>query len=552
MKEASGVMDQATWRPPPRHHHLIEELDLRLPFWQYAGLYGKDDYTMLLDSAQPDDGLGRYSFLAGEPSLVYRAKRRRGVAPGDGADIEIEPLRDADGQPLSNPRVIRRIAEPFETLRDLIAAHRVDYRQRPVPLLGGAIGYIGYEAGYFIEELPDRGVDDLAMPDIYLTFVDRILAHCHRTGKSYLSIVGRGDSAHSAERRAIASRDAMRRRIEAFEADPPGVVYDGPPRPSKKPSLATASEGHRTSFPVKPRVSPVLEQEDNNPSIDVKQHFDRSDYCRAVETAKEHIYAGDAFEICMTHRFESPLVGGDAWDLYGELRRVNPAPFACYLGFPEAQVVSSSPERFLSLDSRGMAESRPIKGTRPRGATPAEDERLYRDLRDSPKDRAENAMIVDLVRNDFGRVCRFHSIEVPQLMAVEGYATVWQMVSTVRGQLDDGLDAIDLLRAAFPGGSMTGAPKIEAMKIIDRLEPVKRGIYSGAIGYFDFAGPMDLNIVIRSFVVKQGVCYYNVGGAIVADSQPADEYDETLDKARALIDALSNLKKSHLNAAGPT
>ena len=276
--------------------------------------------------------------------------------------------------------------------------------------------------------------------------------------------------------------------------------------------------------------------------IDLKAHFDEAGYCQAVTTIKEHIFAGDIFEACLTHRLESPLEGGNPWDLYEELRSVNPAPFACYLNFPEAQVVSASPERFLSLDNNRIAESRPMKGTRPRGTSSEEDERLRQELLHSIKDRAENVMIVDLVRNDFGRVCKFHTVDVPELMIIEPYATVFQMVSTIRGELKADVSGLDLIKACFPGGSMTGAPKIEAMKIIDRLEPVKRGIYSGSIGYLDFSGPLDFNMVIRSFVVKDKRCYYNVGGAIVADSDPREEYAETMDKARALKTALTNLK----------
>ena len=219
------------------------------------------------------------------------------------------------------------------------------------------------------------------------------------------------------------------------------------------------------------------------------------------------------------------------------MRRVNPAPFAAYLKFPEAQVISSSPERFLRLGPDRMAESRPIKGTRPRGATQADDEAIHGELVASPKDRAENMMIVDLVRSDLGRVCKFGTVDVPELTVVEPYATVFQLVSTVRGELDDNRDALDLVRAAFPGGSMTGAPKIEAMKIIDELEPVKRGVYAGAIGYIDFAGTMDLAIAIRLFVAAGGRCYFSVGGAVVADSIPRSEYHETLDKAWALVAA---------------
>ena len=229
--------------------------------------------------------------------------------------------------------------------------------------------------------------------------------------------------------------------------------------------------------------------------------------------------------------------------MYRELRHINPAPFASFLKFPEVEIVSSSPERFLKIDETGVAEARPIKGTRPRGGTPTEDERLRRELQNSPKDRAENVMIVDLVRNDFGRVCSYGSVQVRDFLTIEPYATVFQMVSTVQGRLAEERDRFDLLCACFPGGSMTGAPKIEAMKIIDALEPVARGIYSGAIGYLDFGGAMDLSMVIRTILVKDGRCYFHVGGGIVADSDPTAEYRETQDKARALVEAIGNLAR---------
>jgi len=208
---------------------------------------------------------------------------------------------------------------------------------------------------------------------------------------------------------------------------------------------------------------------------------------------------------------------------------------------PGFQVVSASPERFLQLDRDGLAESRPIKGTRPRGETPAADTRLAAELANSEKDLAENIMIVDLVRNDLGKVCQIGSVEVSELQQVETYATVHQLVSTVQGHLKPEYDAFDLVRACFPGGSMTGAPKIEAMKIIDSLEPVKRGVYSGALGFIDAHGALDLGMVIRTIICRDGVGTFSVGGAIVADSDPDAEYDETMDKARALIDAIEKL-----------
>jgi aminodeoxychorismate synthase component I len=494
---------------------MLEDLEIRLPFWRYYALHHMQPYSFLLDSASDPGKLGRFSFMGSDPYLVYKAKRQHGRPAGTPAKIEVVERRAAGGKSLDPPRVTRREADPFEDLRAVQRAYAIDlaqYDALPVPFLSGAVGYFGYEAGYFVEDLPDLGADDLGLPDIYFLFVDAVMAHCHETGKSYLSIVGRGANTKAARQSAEHQRDQLLARIEAFESDPP-PEWTGP-----DPERAA-----RTSVPV-------------------HAHFDEAGYCRVVEKAKEHIFAGDIFEVCTTHRLESPLVGGDPWDLYQELRRINPAPFAAFLDLPEAQIVSSSPERFLRLGRDRVAESRPIKGTRPRGKTPEEDERNYHDLFSSVKDRAENVMIVDLVRNDFGRVCEFHSVHVPELMIVEKYATVFQMVSTVRGKLREGLDGLDLIKACFPGGSMTGAPKIEALKIIDRLEPVKRGVYSGAIGYLDGCGSLDLNIVIRTLVVKNGRCYFNVGGAIVADSDPHAEYCETQDKARALITALGNLR----------
>jgi aminodeoxychorismate synthase component I len=494
--------------------HLLEELDLRLPFWRYYELHYPRPYSFLLDSAADPERLGRCSFLGGDPFLVYKAKRQRGQPPGAGATIEVAERRGPDGRPLARPRVTRRVADPFADLRQVLGAYRLeyrDYRDHPVPFLSGAVGYFGYEAGYFIEELPDRGADDLDLPDVYWLLTDCLLAHCHATGKSYLSVVGRGLTGPIARQRAHAQGQYWLRRLRAFEAEPP-------PRRRIEGRSQAGPGGAAAAVPV-------------------YAHFDEAGYARLVEIAREHIYSGDVFEVCTTHRLETPF-DGDPWELYQELRQVNPAPFAGFLNFPEAQVLCSSPERFVRLGPDRIAESRPIKGTRPRGSTPEEDEGLRRELQESVKDRAENVMIVDLVRNDFGRVCRFHTVDVPELLRVEGYATVWQLVSTIRGHLNDGLDGLDLVKACFPGGSMTGAPKIEAMKIIDGLEPVKRGIYSGALGYLDFAGPLDLNIVIRTFVLKKGHCYYNVGGAVVADSDPREEYRETLVKARALITAL--------------
>lgn len=243
------------------------------------------------------------------------------------------------------------------------------------------------------------------------------------------------------------------------------------------------------------------------------------------------------FEVCTSQRFEGEYPGSGE-RLYAALRALNPAPFAAWLRTGSFEVACSSPERFVRLDRTGRVETRPIKGTRPRGASPGEDDRLRAELAQSEKDRAENLMIVDLSRNDLGRVCEFGSVQVPGLCEVEPHPFTFQLVSTVVGQLRAGLGPVDVVRAAFPGGSMTGAPKVEAMKQIAALEPTPRGVFAGSIGYIDFDGAMDLNIVIRTLVKRGDRVGFSVGGAVVADSEPHEEYQETLDKAHALVAAV--------------
>jgi para-aminobenzoate synthetase component 1 len=267
--------------------------------------------------------------------------------------------------------------------------------------------------------------------------------------------------------------------------------------------------------------------------------FTAEAYRAAVERVREHIFAGDVYQVNLSQRFRLPLAG-DPFEAYVRLRNVNPAPFAAYLNFPELQVLSASPERFLHLDAATRRiETRPIKGTRPRGASAGADARMRAELLASAKDRAENVMIVDLERNDLGRVADIGSVRVTELAALQELPSVFHLVSTVEARLRDDRDAIDLLLASFPGGSITGAPKIRAMQIIDALEPVARGVYTGAIGAFGYDGSLDLNIAIRTAVCVEGTAYVQAGGGIVADSDPAAEYEESLHKARALLGALA-------------
>ena len=274
----------------------------------------------------------------------------------------------------------------------------------------------------------------------------------------------------------------------------------------------------------------------------VTSNFSRADYEAAVRRVVEYIHAGDCFQVNLSQRLLAPL-REHPLELYGRLRELNPAPFAAYFDLGDFQILSASPERFLRVHPDGEVETRPIKGTRPRGKTPAEDAALVRDLANSPKDRAENVMIVDLLRNDIGKVCEYGSVRVPRVCEVETFRFVHHLVSEVRGKLKPGLGSLDLLAAAFPGGSVTGAPKVRAMEIIAELEPTARGPYCGCLGWVGFDGAMDTNILIRTFTAGRGWVQFPVGGGIVADSDPAREYEETLHKAAGLLRALDEFEE---------
>jgi para-aminobenzoate synthetase component 1 len=367
------------------------------------------------------------------------------------------------------------------------------------------VGYLSYDLGHFIEKLPSTAVDDLQLPECYLAFYDAVIAFDHLEGRAYVAATGFPDNGSARHARAKIRLEELRRTL------------------AEAPRL----EDHEDAHFDQPVESP----------IGLRSNFTHEGYVEAVEAVREYIRAGDIFQANISQRFEAdmPL---PPYDLYRRLRRINPAPFASYLNFDGVTVVSASPERFLRV--RGdLVETRPVKGTRPRGRDPASDEALARELVRSIKDQAEHVMIVDLERNDLGRVCRYGTVKVSELAALEKYATVFHLTSTIEGRLRPGKGIIDLLKATFPGGSITGAPKVRAMEIIDELEPTRRSVYTGSIGYLGFDGGLDLNIVIRTILVKEGRAYFQVGGAVVYDSDPEGEYIETLDKAKALIHALS-------------
>lgn len=433
-------------------------------------------YPALLDGAMPGAEGGRFSYLTADPFLVLRSRGRR-----------VEILRDGLVEKLEG--------SPWDVLQDLLRRHSVERADGLPPFQGGALGYWGYDLGRHLERLPAWAEDDLGLPEMHLGFYDWALAHDSLTGRSWLISSGLPDGAG---RRAEARAEEVMRRLES-----------GLPDAAPTPVHAAAS---------------------------LKSNFTRESYMAAVQRVKEYLEAGDAYQVNLSQRFRAPFEGAP-WDLYLRLRQANPAPFAAYLGLPDVDVLSASPEEFLRLEE-GRVRVRPIKGTRPVGRTPEETARLARELLASEKERAENVMIVDLLRNDIGRVCRIGSVAVPSLFAVEQHPTVLHLVSTVTGELLPSTDAVGLLRACFPGGSVTGAPKVRAMEIIEELEPVRRGIYCGAIGYVSFAGDMAASIAIRTLVLTRGEAFLQVGGGIVADSDPESEYQETLHKARGLRMAL--------------
>ncbi|MCX7912742.1 MAG: anthranilate synthase component I family protein, partial [Dehalococcoidales bacterium] len=429
---------------------LVEVVRLPEPALCFENLAPRP-YSFFLDSGMTSAKLGRYSFIGAEPFLVLRSK---------GGEITI----------LEGGRKTMVQGNPFDVLGQFLERYRVGGDGIAIPFLGGAVGYFAYDLCHFIEKLPRRAVDDLNLPDLYFAFYDAIIAFDHLEGQAYLVATGFPETGAGRISRA---RERLKELQDAVKGSA-GNVIPAEARVTGKPRLAA--------------------------------NFSHDGYLRAVTRAREYIGAGDIFQVNLSQRFDAEI-GIPPYELYRRLRRINPAPFAGYLNFDGVAIVSASPERFLKL--RGdEVETRPIKGTRPRGRTPEEDRRRAEELLASVKDRAENVMIVDLERNDLGRVCRYGTVRVTELCVLETYPTVFHLVSTVVGRLAEGKTRIDLLKATFPGGSITGAPKVRAMEIIDELEPTCRSVYTGSLGYLSFSGDMDINIVIRTFIIRGDRAYF--------------------------------------------
>ncbi len=442
-------------------------------------------YSFLLESVEGGEKWGRFSLLGSRPSSVFIAR---------GASCELH----------ENGRVTKLSRHPLEELGDLLRRNQAVALPGLPRFCGGAVGYLGYDAVRWFERLPSRAAEELQVPDAVFLFGDVVSVFDNLTHPMKLITHARGgadpDAAYDA---AVARLNAEVERLRKPMAwvEPPAWGEAGEPRST------TPREG----------------------------------FMKAVETAKEYIRAGDIFQVVLSHRM-SAEVSQPPFEGYRALRVTNPSPYMYFLRLGDLAIVGSSPE-VLVRRTDGTVEVRPLAGTRPRGRTPDEDRQLEEELRADEKERAEHVMLVDLGRNDVGRVAEYGTVETNEYMAIERYSQVMHLVSNVRGRARGELAPMDVVRACFPAGTVSGAPKVRAMEIIDELEPVRRGVYAGAVGHFDYHGNLDLAIAIRTLVYANGRAYWGVGAGIVADSDPATEWNETMNKGRALWLAIQRAER---------
>jgi anthranilate synthase component 1 len=411
--------------------------------------------------------------------------------------------------------VVQEYEDPLHALEELMQDYRpVDNAELP-KFHGGAVGYMSYDMVRFVEELPDNTEDELQLPDCFFMIAETILIFDHVNHQ--IKVVA---NAHIDGDVDAAYADALA-KIEALV---------------EKIAAASKAHLHKNGGEHHGQYDKIIS--------DPQSNFTKSDYEAAVRRAKEYIAAGDIIQVVPSQRFSCP-VSVDSFEIYRALRMINPSPYMYFLKFNDFDIVGASPEMMVRVED-GIVQTVPIAGTRPRGTTAEEDAELEQTLLSDPKERAEHVMLVDLGRNDLGRVCEYHTVEVTDLMIVERFSHVMHIVSHVIGRLREDLTAFDVLRACLPAGTLSGAPKIRAMEIIDELEPTRRGTYGGTVGYFSFSGSADTAITIRTAVIKDGTAYVQAGGGVVADSVPETEYYETMSKARAMLSAIALAEQGFL------
>ena len=469
----------------PVYTELLVDLEtpISLFYKAFSGHYG-----FLLESLEGGEKWARYSFIGLNPFLIFRAKGRRVT------------LLDRHGE------TTREANDPLLTLKEVLTRFRAAELPELPRFFGGAVGFLSYDVIRFIERLPDLTPDPMGFSDLHFMFPEILLVY-----------------------------DRLRHVLQ--------VIYNARLEPGIQPeALYERARAELSAMVARirgPLIYPAPEPEGE--TVELKPEMEKERFTEMVRRAKDYIASGDVIQVVLSQRF-SGRSRIPPFALYRALRKINPSPYLFFLRLADETLIGSSPEILVRVEGRRV-ETRPIAGTRPRGRTETEDAALAEDLLHDPKERAEHLMLVDLGRNDLGRVCTYGSVEVHELMVIERYSHVMHLVSGVRGELAEGRDMFDVFRATFPAGTVSGAPKIRAMEIIEELEPVKRGPYAGAVGYFGFSGNMDLCITIRTLFQKGDRLYLQAGAGIVADSDPEREYEETLNKARGMMKALELVKK---------
>lgn len=476
----------------------ISPVYAEFPFSTPQHVYEQLDapYSVLLESIKGPEKIARYSFIGTGPFLVLRVKN---------GSVEVS---------VKGKKSVSSI-HPLKKLKELMDLYRINAPKDLPPFPGGAAGIISYDFVHYFEKLPKTTLDDLDIPDAHFMFFDTIIAFDHKHRKTYIL------SCPAAEEIVTGSLS---------DIDDWGSYYDEACKKigtlNKKISLGALKQGGPEGK--------------LKTSIEIRHEMGKKKYMDIVRRTKDYIKAGDIFQANLSQRVSAYIGDAKPWQIYKVLSGINPSPFAGYMNMGDYYIASSSPERLVRV-SGNTVETRPIAGTRPRGENAEGDMRMRADLLLNEKERAEHLMLIDLERNDLGRISDYSTVEVDELMITEEYSHVIHIVSNIRGTLAKGRDCFDAIRATFPGGTITGVPKVRCMEIIDELEPVVRGPYTGSIGYISFTGDMDLNIIIRTFVIKDNIAYVQAGAGIVADSDPEREYYETLKKAEALIKTLEVL-----------
>ena len=518
---------------PPLH----KEIPYFHPHLIYESLASPNSF--LLESMKGPMKIARYSFIGFDPYAVFKVKNGLIEIETFGDNVKnswlTKDINNSPNPPMSpfakgglrgiingdkvgfeNTIFIKEkisLGKPLKILKELVTSYRqIPFEYLP-PFQGGAVGVLSYDFVQYLERLPKNTIDDLNLPDAHFLMIDELVAFDHQEKKSWIIV-------------CPGARNAGTERVDWSEK------YDEAEDEINK--IMSLVNSYKSL--VKTNNQYLM----TNNQIEITYEMKKNEYMDIVKRAKEYIAAGDIFQANLSQRVSAYIGDKSRWNFYKTLSSINPAPFAAYLDFGDYQIVSSSPERLLKVRD-GIIETRPIAGTRPRGKDYEEDELMRAELLLNEKERAEHIMLVDLERNDLGRVSDYGTVRVDELMITEDCSHVIHIVSNVRGRIADGKDCFDAIKAAFPGGTITGVPKIRCMEIIDELEPVRRGPYTGSIGYVSFSGDMDLNIIIRTFVIKGKKAYVQVGAGIVADSDPDKEYYETLKKAEALIRTLERV-----------